>query len=63
MDMALESTNLRGKYQFILSVIVIFYSLTVFLISAGYPYLTLIPDILCQSKLDESLNQNNILLI
>lgn len=59
MDMALESTNLRGKYQFILSVIVIFYSLTVFLISAGYPYLTLIPDILCQSKLDESLNQNN----
>lgn len=59
MEMALESVNLRGKYQFYLSFIVICFSFTVFLISAGYPYFTLIPNILCQSKIDEMNNQND----
>lgn len=47
METLLESTNLRGRYQYLLLLIVIFLPFTTFIISAGYPFLTLTPDIQC----------------
>ena len=38
MDMALESTNQRGRYQVYVIIIVIFLSFTTYIIAAGYPY-------------------------
>lgn len=50
MDMALEATNQRGRYQIYLIIIVVFLPFTTFVISAGYPYLTSIPILYCQDK-------------
>lgn len=50
MDLALESTNQRGRYQIYLILIVIFLPFSTYIIAAGYPYLTNIPVINCQSK-------------
>ena len=43
MDLALESTNQRGRYQIYLILIVIFLPFSTYIIAAGYPYLTNIP--------------------
>lgn len=48
--MGLEATNQRGKYQLYLILIVIFLPFTTFIISAGYPYITIIPIIYCSPK-------------
>ena len=50
MDMALEATNQRGRYQLYLILIVVFLPFTTYIIAAGYPYLTNIPTLYCQSK-------------
>lgn len=47
MDNALQATNQRGLYQLYVLIIVIFLPFTTFIISAGYPFLTLPPDLLC----------------
>lgn len=54
MDMALEATNQRGRYQVYLILIVVFLPFTTYIIAAGYPYLTNIPTIYCQSKTENS---------
>ena len=50
MDLALESTNQRGRYQIYLILIVIFLPFSTYIIAAGYPYLTNIPVMNCQIK-------------
>ena len=50
MDLALESTNQRGRYQIYLILIVIFLPFSTYIIAAGYPYLTNVPVINCQLK-------------
>ena len=50
MDLALESTNQRGRYQIYLILIVIFLPFSKYIIAAGYPYLTNAPIINCQLK-------------
>ena len=50
MDLALESTNQRGRYQVYLILIVIFLPFSTYIIAAGYPYLTNVPVINCQLK-------------
>ncbi len=50
MDLALESTNQRGRYQKYLILIVIFLPFSTYIIAAGYPYLTNAPVINCQLK-------------
>ena len=50
MDMALESTNQRGRYQIYVIIIVIFLPFTTYIIAAGYPYLTNPPEIYCKLK-------------
>ena len=52
MEMALEATNQRGKYQIYLILIVIFLPFTTYIIAAGYPYLTNKPILYCQPKSD-----------
>ena len=50
MDLALESTNQRGRYQIYLILIVLFLPFSTYVIAAGYPYLTDVPVINCQLK-------------
>ena len=50
MDLALEATNQRGRYQIYLILIVIFLPFSTYIIAAGYPYLTNEPVINCQLK-------------
>lgn len=47
MESLLISTNLRGKYQYYVLLVVIFLPFTTFIISAGYPFLTYPPEVLC----------------
>lgn len=47
MESLLISTNLRGKYQYYVLLVVIFLPFTTFIISAGYPFLTYLPEVLC----------------
>jgi len=50
MDLALESTNQRSRYQIYLILIVIFLPFSTYIIAAGYPYLTNVPVMNCQLK-------------
>ena len=50
MDLALESTNQRGRYQIYLILIIIFLPFSTYIIAAGYPYLKNIPIMNCQLK-------------
>ena len=50
MDLALELTNQRGRYQIYLILIVVFLPFSTYIIAAGYPYLINAPVINCQLK-------------
>ena len=50
MDLALESTNQRSRYQIYLILIVIFLPFSTYIIAVGYPYLTNVPVMNCQLK-------------
>jgi MFS family permease len=56
MDLAFEATDKRGNYQKMIVLTVLMLPLTVFVVSAGFPYLTANPQILCKEKEEYSKN-------
>jgi MFS family permease len=62
MDLAFEATDKRGNYQKMIVLTVVMLPLTVLVVSAGFPYLTANPQILCKEKEEYSKNYHKCTL-